>query len=183
MGAQVEHVDAVVVGSGFGASVSAFRLAEAGRSVVVLERGRAYPPGSFARSPYEMSHAFWEPKDELFGLFDIRSFRKIEGIVSAGHEFVMGSFTDERMPVGMWDALDAVVLTGFTRKTRLEALDTVSSQISLIDASLDGASWRHVRRWSPHGRSTVEPSSLGVRLLLPPEHSLRRVGRFGRPPE
>jgi cholesterol oxidase len=82
--AGIEHVDAVVVGSGFGASVSAFRLADAGRSVVVLERGRAYPPGSFARSPYEMSRAFWEPKDELFGLFDIRSFRKLEGIVSAG---------------------------------------------------------------------------------------------------
>ncbi|WP_194411608.1 GMC oxidoreductase [Microbacterium cremeum] len=83
MGA-VEYVDAVVVGSGFGASVSAYRLAEAGRSVVVLERGRAYPPGSFARNPYEMSRAFWEPKDELLGLFDIRSFRKLEAIVSSG---------------------------------------------------------------------------------------------------
>jgi cholesterol oxidase len=81
---RAEHVDAVVVGSGFGASVSAFRLADAGRSVVVLERGRAYPPGSFARNPYEMSHAFWEPKDELLGLFDVRSFHKIEAIVSAG---------------------------------------------------------------------------------------------------
>ncbi len=79
-----EHVDAVVVGSGFGASVAAYRLAEAGRSVVVLERGRAYPPGTFARSPHEMSRAFWEPKDELFGLFDVRSFRKIEAVVSAG---------------------------------------------------------------------------------------------------
>lgn len=82
--AAVEYVDAVVVGSGFGASVSAYRLAEAGRSVVVLERGRAYPPGSFARNPYEMSRAFWEPKDELLGLFDVRSFRKLEAIVSAG---------------------------------------------------------------------------------------------------
>jgi cholesterol oxidase len=82
--AAVEHVDAVVVGSGFGGAVSAFRLAEAGKSVVVLERGRAYPPGTFARNPYEMSRAFWEPKDELFGLFDIRSFRKLEGIVSSG---------------------------------------------------------------------------------------------------
>lgn len=79
-----EHVDAVVVGSGFGASVAAYRLAEAGRSVILLERGRAYPPGMFARSPHEMSRAFWEPKDELFGLFDVRSFRKLEAIVSAG---------------------------------------------------------------------------------------------------
>ena len=79
-----EHVDAVVVGSGFGASVAAYRLAEAGRSVILLERGRAYPPGMFARSPHEMSRAFWEPKDELFGLFDIRSFRKLEAVISAG---------------------------------------------------------------------------------------------------
>ncbi|MGZ8786475.1 MAG: FAD-binding protein, partial [Acidimicrobiia bacterium] len=82
--AQVEYCDAVVVGSGFGGSVAAFRLAEAGRSTIVLERGQAYPPGSFARNPYQMSRAFWEPKDHLFGLFDIRSFRKVEAIVSSG---------------------------------------------------------------------------------------------------
>ncbi|HSN44482.1 MAG TPA: FAD-binding protein, partial [Propionibacteriaceae bacterium] len=77
-------MDAVVVGSGFGGSVAAYRLALAGRSTVVLERGQAYPPGSFARNPYEMARAFWEPKDKLFGLFDIRSFRKLEAIVSSG---------------------------------------------------------------------------------------------------
>ena len=49
----------------------------------------------------------------------------------------MGSFTNERMPTGMWDALDAVALTGFTRQTRLEPLSETSSQVSLIDASLD----------------------------------------------
>ena len=79
-----EHVDVVVVGSGFGGSVAAFRLAEGGRSTVVLERGQAYPPGSFARTPHEMSQNFWEPKDSLYGLFDVRSFRKLEAIVSAG---------------------------------------------------------------------------------------------------
>ena len=46
-----ERFDAVVVGSGFGASAAACRLAQAGRSVLVLERGRSYPPGSFPRSP------------------------------------------------------------------------------------------------------------------------------------
>ena len=43
------HYDAVIVGSGFGGSVTAYRLAQAGKSVCVLERGRAYPPVSFTR--------------------------------------------------------------------------------------------------------------------------------------
>ena len=46
-----EMVDAVVVGSGFGGSVSAYRVATDNKSVVVLERGRRYPPGSFPTSP------------------------------------------------------------------------------------------------------------------------------------
>ncbi len=80
----LEYCDAVVVGSGFGGAVAAYRMAETGRSTVVLERGRPYPPGTFARNPHQMSRAFWEPKDRLFGLFDVRSFRKLEAIVSSG---------------------------------------------------------------------------------------------------
>lgn len=62
-----EHFDAIVVGSGFGGSVAAYRLAEAGRSVCLLERGKAYPPGSFPRSPYRMRENFWDPSARLHG--------------------------------------------------------------------------------------------------------------------
>lgn len=79
-----EAVDALVVGSGFGASVGAYRLAEAGKSVVVMERGRAYGPGDFARSPSEMTRNFWDPSERLYGLFDAWTFRGLEGIVSSG---------------------------------------------------------------------------------------------------
>jgi cholesterol oxidase len=79
-----ERVDAVVVGSGFGGSVSAYRLAEAGRSVAVLERGRAYAPGEFPRTPAEMSRAFWDPRAGLYGLFDVWRFGGCDSVVSSG---------------------------------------------------------------------------------------------------
>lgn len=103
--------------------------------------------GSFlVATPWAEAHrriGFFYNRDIVGGgIFDNEFYTRLvmafeKGVVSAGHEFVMGSFTDERMPVGMWDALDAVVLTGFTRKTRLEPLGQTSSQVSLIDASLD----------------------------------------------
>lgn len=79
-----EHFDAVVIGSGFGGAVSAYRLAEAGLSVCVLERGKAYPPGSFPRSPRGVRDNFWDPSEGLHGLFNLWSFVGLEALVSSG---------------------------------------------------------------------------------------------------
>jgi cholesterol oxidase len=78
------HFDTVIVGSGFGGSVSAYRLAEAGQRVCVLERGKAYPPGSFPRRPRAMAANFWDPSRGRYGLFNVWSFRGIEAVVCSG---------------------------------------------------------------------------------------------------
>jgi cholesterol oxidase len=78
------HFGTIIVGSGFGGSVMAYRLAEAGEDVCVLERGRAYPPGSFTRSPYKARESFWDPPRGLTGMYHYWSFRGIDVLVSAG---------------------------------------------------------------------------------------------------
>jgi cholesterol oxidase len=80
----MSHYDAIIVGSGFGGSVMAYRLAEAGQRVCVLERGRPYPPGSFTRSPRRARESFWDPERGLTGMYHYWSFRGIDALVSAG---------------------------------------------------------------------------------------------------
>ncbi|MGH2942789.1 MAG: GMC oxidoreductase [Solirubrobacteraceae bacterium] len=84
MSAAAEHFDAVVVGSGFGGSVTAYRLAEAGRSVCLLERGKPFPPNSFPRSPLGMKSQFWDPSEGLQGMFNLWSFENIDAICASG---------------------------------------------------------------------------------------------------
>src|SRR3954447_15534370 len=84
MNAGPEHYDVIIIGSGFGGSVMAYRLAEAGKRVCVLERGKAYPPGSFPRSPERMRKNFWDPGRGLHGMYNVWSFRHLGALVSSG---------------------------------------------------------------------------------------------------
>jgi choline dehydrogenase-like flavoprotein len=80
--------DAVVVGSGYGGAVAACRLAEAGYSVCVLERGEEYVPGEFPNDLSNLpNHIRFERADRAAvmgsrsGLFDLRVHGKITTLV------------------------------------------------------------------------------------------------------
>lgn len=79
-----ESFDAVIIGSGFGGSVMAYRLAEAGLRVCLLERGRAYPPFSFPRAPFKVRNNFWDPSEGLYGMYNVWSFKGSGALVSSG---------------------------------------------------------------------------------------------------
>ncbi len=61
--------DVIVVGSGYGASISAARLAEAGLSVCVLERGREWSLGEFPTDQAALAAVIKTPLNPL-GLID-----------------------------------------------------------------------------------------------------------------
>jgi len=63
--------DFVVVGSGFGGSVSAMRLSEKGYRVLVLERGRRFRDTDFPRSNWNVFKYLWLPTARCFGIQQI----------------------------------------------------------------------------------------------------------------
>ena len=64
-----EPWDYVIVGSGFGGSVSALRLAERGYRVLVLERGRRFGAEDFPKTNWDLRRWLWLPRLNLRGLF------------------------------------------------------------------------------------------------------------------
>ena len=61
--------DFVVIGSGFGGSISAMRLAEKGYEVLVLERGKRFRDEDFAKSDWNLWKHLWIPSLRCFGIW------------------------------------------------------------------------------------------------------------------
>jgi cholesterol oxidase len=63
--------DFVIIGSGFGGSVSAMRLAEKGYSVLVLERGKRYDDLDFPKTNWNIRKSLWLPWLHCFGTWEL----------------------------------------------------------------------------------------------------------------
>jgi len=79
------HVyDYVIIGSGFGGSVSAMRLTEKGYSVLVLEKGKRFTDQDFARSNWQFWKYLWLPAVRAHGILQISILKGVMVLHGAG---------------------------------------------------------------------------------------------------
>ncbi|GGV35427.1 cholesterol oxidase [Streptomyces griseoflavus] len=76
--------DVLVVGSGFGGSVSALRLTEKGYTVGVLEAGRRFTRETLPRNSWDLKNYLWAPKLGMYGLQRIHLLGNVMVLAGAG---------------------------------------------------------------------------------------------------
>jgi cholesterol oxidase len=81
---QETRYDVVVVGSGFGGSVTALRLAEKGYRVGVLEAGRRFTPETLPKTSWDLPNFLWAPRLGLRGIQRITLLKDLIVLSAAG---------------------------------------------------------------------------------------------------
>ncbi|MCB0596557.1 MAG: GMC family oxidoreductase [Phaeodactylibacter sp.] len=82
---EINHdYDYIVIGSGFGGSVSALRLAEKGYKVLVIEKGKWYKQEDFPKTNWNLPRMFWAPTLRFFGIMKMTFFRHITILSGVG---------------------------------------------------------------------------------------------------
>jgi cholesterol oxidase len=76
--------DVAIIGSGFGGSVAALRLAEKGYTVVVLEAGRRFADDEFPRTSWDSKRFLWAPALGCYGIQRIDMLRNVMVLSGAG---------------------------------------------------------------------------------------------------
>ncbi len=121
--------DAIVIGSGFGGGITACRLAEAGWSVCVLERGRRFEPQDFPERPEQVPRMLWHPSLNPSGMYELRLLRDVAVVTAAavGGGSMLYANVQLRAPEGVfasdWPAsLSLAALEPYYKRTE-EALE------------------------------------------------------------
>ncbi|MFE6100607.1 GMC oxidoreductase [Streptomyces laurentii] len=76
--------DVVVVGSGFGGSVTALRLTEKGYRVGVLEAGRRFARSELPKNSWDLKNFLWAPALGLYGIQRIHLLGNVMVLAGAG---------------------------------------------------------------------------------------------------
>jgi cholesterol oxidase len=76
--------DVLVIGSGFGGSVTALRLTEKGYRVGVLEAGRRFADEEFAKTSWDLRKFLWAPQFGCYGIQRIHLLRDVLILAGAG---------------------------------------------------------------------------------------------------
>ncbi|MFF4231413.1 GMC oxidoreductase [Streptomyces sp. NPDC001820] len=76
--------DVIVVGSGFGGSVSALRLTEKGYRVGVMEAGRRFTRETLPRNSWDIKNYLWAPALGLYGIQRVHLLGKVMVLAGAG---------------------------------------------------------------------------------------------------
>jgi cholesterol oxidase len=76
--------DYIIIGSGFGGSVSALRLTEKGYRVLVIEKGKWFQSEDFPKSNWNLKKWLWEPRARLFGFFKMTYLNHVTVLSGVG---------------------------------------------------------------------------------------------------
>jgi cholesterol oxidase len=71
------YYDYIVIGSGFGGSVSAMRLGEKGYRVLVIEKGKRWKDQDFPKSNWNLRKYLWAPALRWFGFLRLSFFKEV----------------------------------------------------------------------------------------------------------
>ncbi len=98
--------DFIVIGSGFGGSVTAHRLVEKGYRVAVMEMGRRWTPENLPKTSWSLHRWFWRPGIALRGFFNMRFFRHVTILhgCAVGGGSITYACTMLRPPDKVWDS-------------------------------------------------------------------------------
>src|SRR5579863_6001615 len=139
--------DFIVIGSGFGGSVSALRLAEKGYRVAVMEMGRRWTPENLPPTSWYLHRWFWEPALALRGFFRMRYFRHVTILhgCAVGGGSITYACTMLRPQDNIWDNGSWAGLADW-KSEMPQHYDTASRMLGVIENRILGPSDRLLQR-------------------------------------
>ncbi len=133
--------DFIVIGSGFGGSVSALRLTEKGYRVAVMEMGRRWTPANLPPTSWYLHRWFWEPSLALRGFFRMRYFRHVTILhgCAVGGGSITYACTMLRPQDKVWDSGSWAGLADW-KSEMPQHYDTASRMLGVIENRILGPS-------------------------------------------